>query len=91
MRCTYRVGAICTLFSILFFPRAAAAEIKLRYNRDIRPIFAENCFACHGPDKNKRATDMRLDIKELALGKLKEGGFAIVPGDVKQSTLLTRV
>ena len=34
---------------------------------------------------------LRLDIKELALGKLKEGGFAIVPSDVKQSTLLTRV
>ncbi|HLX64405.1 MAG TPA: PSD1 and planctomycete cytochrome C domain-containing protein [Planctomycetota bacterium] len=72
-------------------PALFAADAKLSYNRDIRPIFSENCFACHGPDKNKRATDMRLDVKELAFAKLKEGGFAIVPGDVKQSTLLARV
>ncbi len=68
-----------------------AADAKISFNRDVRPILSENCFACHGPDKNKRKSEMRLDVKESALGKLEDGKFAIVPGDVKRSTLLDRV
>jgi len=41
-------------------PGTGAAE-KLRYNRDVRPILAENCFACHGPDSAARKADLRLD------------------------------
>ena len=36
---------------------------KLEYNRDIRPILLENCFACHGPDSASRKADLRLDPK----------------------------
>src|SRR5258706_10278822 len=39
----------------------ASPSLKLRYNRDIRPILAENCFACHGPDSAARKAGMRLD------------------------------
>lgn len=46
--------------------RAEGAE-KIRFNRDIRPILSDHCFACHGFDKNKRDSGLRLDIREEAL------------------------
>jgi hypothetical protein len=63
-----------------------AADGKLQYNRDIRPILAENCFACHGPDKNARKADLRLDIREDAV-KAK----AFLPGNPDESALVERV
>ena len=42
----------------------AADAPKLEYNRDIRPILAENCFACHGPDSAARKADLRLDRRD---------------------------
>ena len=43
------------------------ARKPLEFNRDIRPILAENCFSCHGPDPNKREADLRLDQRQSAL------------------------
>ncbi len=40
---------------------------KLNFNRDVRPILAENCFYCHGQDGNKREAGMRLDVREEAV------------------------
>ena len=65
-----------------------AKERSIDFNRDIRPIFSENCFACHGPDKNKRKAGLRLDRREEATAKLESGECAIVPGDVGKSRLL---
>ncbi|HQR41367.1 MAG TPA: hypothetical protein PLX97_01755, partial [Gemmatales bacterium] len=45
------------------------ATVKLEYNRDIRPILAENCFACHGPDSAARKGGLRLDQRDAALKK----------------------
>ncbi len=45
---------------------SAADRPTLEYNRDIRPILAENCFACHGPDSAARKADLRLDRREVA-------------------------
>src|SRR5436309_281432 len=59
----------------------ASLKPGVDYNRDIRPIFAENCYACHGPDQNKRKAGLRLDQKEDAFKELKSGDLAIVPGD----------
>jgi hypothetical protein len=67
-------------------PCAGGAEPAPTYNRDIRPIFAENCFACHGPDKPARKADLRLDVREDAI---KAG--AIVPGKAERSTLVARI
>ncbi len=65
---------------------AADGPRKLTYNRDIRPILSDNCFACHGPDKNKRKAKLRLDIRDEALAK-----EAFVPGDVDKSELIHRI
>ena len=45
---------------------APIAGAKVDFNRDIRPILSENCFACHGPDKDKRKAGLRLDLKDDA-------------------------
>lgn len=63
-----------------------AAEGKLDYNTDVRPILSENCFYCHGPDGNKRKGKLRLDVREDALAKK-----AFVPGDPDASELVKRL
>ncbi|MCX6369118.1 MAG: DUF1553 domain-containing protein [Armatimonadetes bacterium] len=62
------------------------AKTKLSYNQDIRPILADNCFPCHGPDSASRKAGLRLD--KLADARAKG---AIVPGDPLASELLRRV
>jgi hypothetical protein len=66
--------------------RVNAVEPKLEYNRDIRPILAENCFACHGPDSASRKADLRLDKREVAIEH-----DAFVPGKPNQSSVVERV
>ena len=58
----------------------------IEFNRDIRPILSENCFACHGPDSAARKADLRLDKREIAL----EMG-SIAPGDPDSSELVARI
>jgi hypothetical protein len=64
---------------------------SIDFNRDVRPILAENCFACHGPDKNKRKAGLRLDLRDDATAKLESGERAVVPGNVEKSHLLKLV
>ena len=64
---------------------------EVRFNRDIRPIMAETCFRCHGPDKSSRMAGMRLDIREEALKPTKDGVTPIVPGDPEKSAIVQRV
>lgn len=63
---------------------------KLGYNRDIRPILAENCFSCHGPDSAARQAGLRLD-KFIDATMRRGGSAAIVPGDPIASTLVERI
>ena len=58
----------------------------IEFNRDIRPILSENCFACHGPDSAARKADLRLDKREVALDM-----GAIAPGDPDASELVARL
>ena len=64
---------------------------RVDFNREVRPILAKNCFACHGQDEAKRAKGLRLDRREAAVKPLKSGEKAIVPGDPDSSELILRV
>ena len=63
----------------------------IEFNRDIRPIFSERCFSCHGPDQSTRKTPFRLDTQEGILSPLSSGAFAVVPGDPSASLLWQRI
>ncbi|HVV70547.1 MAG TPA: DUF1549 domain-containing protein, partial [Verrucomicrobiae bacterium] len=63
-----------------------ASPKVIEFNRDVRPIITENCFACHGPDKNQRKAKLRLDMRDVAVGR-----GAIVPGKPDESELIKRI
>jgi len=64
----------------------AFGQAKIEYNRDIRPILAENCFACHGPDSAARKAGLRLDQRDAAVA-----AEAIVPGKPDKSAVIERI
>lgn len=66
---------------------------QISYNFHIRPILSDKCFACHGPDANKREADLRLDTEEGAFAALKEspGKFALVSGKPLESQVYHRI
>jgi len=77
----------------LFIVSAASAETsadRVRFNRDIRPIFSDKCYTCHGPDVNNRKTPLRFDTEEGATQDL-GGRFAIVAGNVEKSNIVSRL
>ena len=74
-----------------YMSAAVAAEDRVDYNRDIRPILADNCYRCHGPDGRQREAGLRLDVDSVVGQRLESGHFAIVPGKPGQSALLTRI
>jgi hypothetical protein len=72
---------------------AKKSDELISYNFQIRPIFSDKCFKCHGPDGNKRQAGLRLDIPEEAYKALKEHprAHAIVPFKPDQSEMFMRV
>ncbi|HCP13633.1 MAG TPA: hypothetical protein DIT89_14970, partial [Planctomycetaceae bacterium] len=74
----WSTGVVCSV--------SAGDDGVVDFNREVRPILAENCFYCHGQDGNKRQGELRLDQRQAALDRR-----AIVPADVAGSVMLQRV
>jgi Protein of unknown function (DUF1553)/Protein of unknown function (DUF1549)/Planctomycete cytochrome C len=79
---TLAIAAIC----VATIPQwGVAADRVPRFNRDIRPILGDKCYACHGPDSGTRKADLRLDTEEGSHESV------IVPGDAAASELISRI
>nr|MCU0978624.1 DUF1549 domain-containing protein [Pirellulaceae bacterium] len=76
----------CLFCVLAIASAAAAADPSIQYNREVRPILADACFKCHGPDSASRAADLRLDQRDAAV----DAG-AIVPGKPDESEAIRRV
>jgi len=91
----HRVGRpVLALLAIVLFARSGsvtAADRPVEFNRDIRPILSDNCFACHGPDEKTRQGGLRLDLADASRTKLESGKTAIVPGKIGESELVRRI
>ena len=80
----YLLTAVATL-------RLVAAEPRIEFNRDIRPIFSDTCFGCHGADEAKMKGKLRLDSLAAAQRGGKSGEPAIVPGSPEKSAVMARL
>jgi hypothetical protein len=83
--------AVCSVLALLSSSMVslsiAADDDTIRFNRDIRPILTDKCFACHGPDAETVEGGLRLDLAEEAKGI----AGAIVPGDPAASEVIRRI
>jgi hypothetical protein len=92
MRCTHPTAWLLAACALGAAPAAGAAapSPRIDFNRDIRPILSESCYQCHGPDRNKRKADLRLDLRE-GLFRALDGTTTVVPGKLEESELFLRI
>jgi mono/diheme cytochrome c family protein len=82
--------ALAILATATAFSNAAETGSKpFRFDRDIRPLLSENCYACHGPGQQEAG--LRLDSAEDATRELDSGSTAVVAGDLAKSELVARI
>ena len=82
-------GLWCVIGAALLVVRPVVAEPPVDFSRDIQPLLAKRCFACHGPDTQEGG--LRLDVGEASRATLDSGLRAIVPGAAAASALLARI
>ena len=84
------ISFVLLLVSTLTSPSSSAQD-KIKFSRDVLPILSDQCFACHGPDANKRQGGLRLDEATSALKAGESGKVAIVPKEPQSSELIKRI
>jgi len=85
-----RLGRLIVVMVLIAQAAARGAE-PIVFNRDVRPILSDKCFACHGPDDAKREAGLRLDLETGATAELASGATAVVPGKPAASELVSRI
>lgn len=87
------VKSILVVFGILAFPVLASAEQPIRFDRDVRPLFSDRCFECHGPDAQERQGELRLDRADGPDGAYRtlDDSPAIKPGSIEDSLVWQRI
>ncbi|RMG17660.1 MAG: DUF1553 domain-containing protein [Bacteroidetes bacterium] len=90
--------SLCGLACTPHFPDEVEQALQalpahIDYNQHVRPLLSDRCFACHGPDPNKREAGLRLDLPEMALAELPEtpGKYALIPGKPHRSEVVRRI
>jgi hypothetical protein len=89
MRMMKRYWPLALVIFACSVARGAVPE-KIEFNRDVRPILSDNCYFCHGPDKNHRKADLRLDTK-AGFFTVIDDATPVVPGNVEKSELFRRI
>ncbi len=89
--CVVQVSIIGLLVLLSRVPTTLAAEKSIDFNRQIRPLLSDKCYACHGPNEAAREGGFRLDKKDSALGEADSGAHPIVPGDPAASEVYERL
>lgn len=69
----------------------ASLPDRIDFNFHIKPILADRCYKCHGPDEKARKAGLRLDQKQGLFGKTKKGDRIIAPGRPGSSELLSHI
>lgn len=82
------LNRLCSSILLLFVTMPGTGEVL--FNRDIRPILSDRCFACHGPDAKNKGIVLRLDSEAAAKADL-GGRFAVLPGEPEKSGLVARI
>lgn len=82
---------IALLLAMSLSGASLRAEEPLDFERDVRPLLSDRCFACHGPDGAHREAGLRLDVAEGSTATLDSGAIAIVPGEPSRSELVARI
>ena len=84
----WMTSLLVALLGTQVLPVLGAANTRIDFNREVRPLLVEHCYPCHGPDLEKRKGGLRLDRPEGATLKLASGARAVVPGNPSGSRLL---
>src|SRR5262245_24214990 len=86
-----RIALVAGVASVCTVGRSTAVAADVDFGREVRPLLAESCFGCHGPDEKARKGGLRLDRKEGMFSARPEGEPAVVPGREEVSPLYQRL